>query len=214
MKKGYEKDLETGRILVYGVASNQDILQRIGAIYTPERIEQGITLYQTTKVAFETQNKEKREATHATRRFNEVQNNIHEQLVKIRKAGRYFFKNNLELSEALALNKEIPTSFAGWKVLVQETVNAVLEHEFIQAQLVLTGITTAMITNLQQLLNQVDDLKLQAEKDDGEAQQSTIIKKDSYEAFMAYCSDLRSCLDLFYEGKERQKLEEVGIVVK
>ena len=214
MKKGYEKDLEAGRILVYGVAGNEEILQRIGAIYTPERIDQGIGLYQTAKATLNKQNKAKIEATQTTRQFNEIQKSIHGQLVRIRKAGRYFFRSQVELREALALTKEIPTSYATWKALVQETISAISKQEIIQTQFTLTGITPEKVSQLQLAMGQLDVLKLQIEKTGGVAQQATVAKKESYEAFMAYCVDLRACLDLFYEGNERQKLEEVGIVVK
>ena len=60
----------------------------------------------------------------------------------------------------------------------------------------------------------VDQLRLRAEKEDGEAQQASVTKQETFNELKAYCSDLCECLDLFYHGNERQKLEEVGIVVK
>jgi hypothetical protein len=78
----------------------------------------------------------------------------------------------------------------------------------------LANLTAEVIAAMQADLITVDDLKLKAEKEDGEAQQATTQKQEYYVEFMAYCSDLRACLDLFYEGSERQKLEVLGIVVK
>ncbi|MFT5749308.1 MAG: hypothetical protein ACI93S_000563 [Ancylomarina sp.] len=59
-----------------------------------------------------------------------------------------------------------------------------------------------------------DRLVFEEFQNNREAQQATTQKQEYYVEFMAYCSDLRACLDLFYNGSERQKLEILGIVVK
>ncbi|MPQ46707.1 hypothetical protein GCQ56_06740 [Marinifilum sp. N1E240] len=214
MKESYLKELEKGRLLVYGVSNDASIKERIALIYPEERIELGKTLYTKTKIAFEVQNTERIESSEATRVFNDSYTTIHDKLIHIRKVGRYFFKNDLELSTLLRLNREVPTAYPEWKALADDTVNAIITHEAIQEKLTLVALTPEVITALQGDLIAVDELKLNAEKEDGEAQQATTKKQEYYGEFMAYCSDLRACLDLFYEGNERQKLEVLGVIVK
>lgn len=214
MKESYLKELEKGRLLVYGISADESIKQRIQLIYSEERIELGKSLYIKTKTAFELQNTESVESSLATREFNGLYMMLRDKLIRIRKAGRYFFKNDLELTTLLRLNKEVPAAYPEWKALVDDAVNAIITHEAIQEKLTLATLTPEVITVLQADLAQLDELKLKAEKEDGEAQQATAQKQEYYVEFMAYCSDLRACLDLFYEGRERQKLEVLGIVVK
>ncbi|MCZ4695015.1 hypothetical protein [Ancylomarina euxinus] len=214
MKESYLRELEKGRLLVYGVSADESIKERIKLIYPAERIEVGKLLYTKSKTAFEVQDTERIESSQATRIFNDSYTMLHDKLIQIRKVGRYFFKNDLELTTLLRLNKDVPTAYPEWKALADDTVNAIITHEAIQEKLTLAALTPEVITAMQADLTMVDDLKLKAEKEDGEAQQATTQKQEYYVEFMAYCSDLRACLDLFYEGNERQKLEVLGIVVK
>jgi hypothetical protein len=206
--------LEKGRLLVYGISADESIKQCIQLIYPEERIELGKSHYAKTKTAFELQNIEGIESSLATREFNDLYTVLRDKLIRIRKVGRYFFKNDLELSTLLRLNKEVPAAYPEWKALVDDTVNAIIAHEAIHEKLSLATLTPEVITALQADLAKLGELKLKAEKEDGEAQQATTQKQEYYIEFMAYCSDLRACLDLFYEGNERQKLEVLGIVVK
>lgn len=214
MKESYLKELEKGRLLVYGISGDESIKERIKLIYPAERIEVGKVLYGKTKTAFAVQNTERIESSQATLVYNNSYTVLHDQLIQIRKVGRYFFKNDIELTTLLRLNKDVPTAYPEWKALADDTVNAIITHEVIQEKLSLAALTPEIITALQANLAKLDELKLKAEKEDGEAQQATVQKQEFYVEFMAYCSDLRACLDLFYEGRERQKLEVLGIVVK
>lgn len=214
MKESYLKELEKGRLLVYGVSNDATIKERIKLIYPEERIELGKTLYTNAKTSFEAQNTERIEANQANRSFNEFYDTLHGGLIQMRKVGRYFFKNDIELSTLLRLNKEVPTAYPEWRALAEDTVNAILTHTAIQEKLTLVNLTPEVNAAYLADLSKLDELKLKAEKEDGEAQQATVQKQENYSEFMTYCSDLRACLDLFYEGSERQKLEELGVVVK
>lgn len=214
MSKSFQKSLEECRILIYGINGNQSIKTKIAAIYTPERIEVGVQLHQACKAASENQSIEKIESTQAGRNYRETYDKIYERLLKIRKAGRYFFKNDAELSSLLRLNKEVPTNYADWKNLCNETANTIVQHESIQEKLALVELGLEEITEMTQELAKIDELKIKAEKEDGEAQVATVRKQETFNELMTYCSDLRACLNLFYEGSERQILEQVGILVR
>ncbi|MBN2597114.1 hypothetical protein [Labilibaculum sp.] len=214
MPKSLQKSLEECRILVYGLSGNEAIKTRIASIYPEKRILAGIKLYENAKAAFESQSSEKIESTEANREFKIVYDKIYEELVKIRKAGRYFFKNNAELNTLLRLNKEVPTNYADWKNLCNETTNAILQHVVIQDKLALVELGPERITEMAQQLEKIDELKIKAEKEDGEAQVATVRKQVTFNELMIYCSDLRACLDLFYEKSERQTLEQLGILVR
>lgn len=214
MPKSKQKQLEEYRLLIYGVSDNEEIKNRISAIYSEERISQGIALYQETKAAFEAQDLEKIEANQANHEYKNTYEEINAMLVKIRKAGRYFFQNNIELNTLLRLNKEIPATYADWKALAEATVSAVMNHTEIQNKLALVDLTPEAMNKLKELLGLIDTQKLKAEKENGEAQLATEKRNESFASLQTYCSDLRACLSLFFDGSGSQILEQVGILVR
>lgn len=214
MSDSFQKKLENSRVLIYGVNENEGIKTRIAPVFTPERLTNGITMYESALAAFNSQKLEKKEASQATRSYNEVYDAIDAKLVKIRKAGRYFFKSDTVRNDLLQLDEAIPTNFAEWIIFTEATVDAIAADATIQEKFTLVGITPEEITAIKDQLSQVQTLKLTAEKEDGEAQVATVLKKETMDELTAYCSELRACLDLFYEGSERQILEEVGILVR
>lgn len=214
MKRTFENEMEKCRILIYGVTANASIKARIAPIYTEERLVQGDHLYQAAKSAAATQGIEKAEGMAATRQYNAARDRIHEGLVKVRQTLRYFFKKELRLLRLLQVDHEIPTNYAQWKMMAETTFSLIQSEADVQQKLALIGITSDVIDNYIDQIDQIDQLRLTAEKEDGEAQQASQQKREAFDELKAFCSDLRECLNLFYQGAERQKLEEVGIVVK
>ncbi len=214
MKRTFENELEKCRILIYGVKENPTIKERIAAIYTEERLAQGESLFRSAKTAAASQLIEKAEGMEATRRYNEVRDRIHEGLVKVRQAARYLFKKEIRLLRLLQIDQDIPTNYAQWKVMAETTFWAIQSEADVQLKLDMVGLTADSIKEYVDHIDQIDQLRLTAEKEDGEAQQASQHKQEAFDELKSYCIDLRECLDLFYQGTDRQKLEEVGIVVK
>ena len=214
MKRTYEDALEKGRVLVYGVSANESIKRRILPIYSDEKLEEGKLLHQQAKEAFTSQTKEITDSLEATRIFNTSKDSIHNSVVKMRKASRYFFNEDTAIYMQLFLDKNIPDSYASWRIFVEENIHAALNNSEAIAKIQVFSFSSEKLMELLTELTQLDDLKLSAERESGEAQQSTVTKHNSYANFIDYCSDLKKCLKLFYDGDDSQKLEEVGIVVK
>ena len=214
MSKQFDQEVEKSRILIYGVSGNTEIKERIAPIYTEERIAHGIELYQNTYNAGKGQTTEQDESKAATRLYNRLKGDVHERFMKTRKVVRYFYKQDAELLTNLKLNDEIPSNFAQWKTLVDITLSAIESRPEVKSKVALFGITEKFIANLKAELPKLDELRINAEKEDGEAQQATDHKNELFVELQSYCSDLRECLGLFFDGNESQKLEQVGIVVK
>jgi hypothetical protein len=214
MKRTFENDMEKFRKMIYGIVDNASIKERIALIYNEERLAAGQALYMATKEAAESQLIEKIEANEAISQFNQTKEEIHQALVKYRRVARYLFKNNLSIQKTLLLDNDIPASYAAWKSLSQNTFNAIKTDASIIEKFALVGITSEEIDGFVSNTNGLDQLQLAAEKEDGEAQQASLKKQETFNELKAYCSDLYECLNLFYLGSERQKLEEIGIIVK
>jgi len=214
MSNSYEKELERSRVLVYGVAGDTAIKTRIAPIYTEERLASGQELYQAAKVASSAQVEERLQSAAATREFNAVKDEIHEGYVKARNAARYFFKGNRNVYELLLLDQSIPKAFAEWRKSVTHTFKAIGQMPDIQEKLTLVGLSPEVVAAYVAKTEKIDDLRLKAEREDGEAQQASVKKQETFDELSAFCIDLRECLNLFYQGNERQALEKVGITVK
>lgn len=214
MNRTNEKRIEDGRILIYGVNENASIKERIAPIYTEEKIAQGIALYQATYEADKNQTQEKNESLAATKQFNAAQDKLHTAIVRVRKGIRYFFKTDIALMNKLQMNSSLPTNYAQWRTMVDLTLTEIEAEPAVIEKIALLGFTADKIANMKTDLASLDQLKLNAEKEDGEAQAATAKKNELFDQLMSYCSDLRECLNLFYEGTESQELEKVGIVVK
>lgn len=210
MKNPFEKQLEKDRILLYGIMDNSSIKERIAPLYPEQKISEGIDLYQSVKNAVIKQSIEMNESKGASRDFNDLQQALHQLFVKTRKAIRYFYGNDLKTQELLFMNESIPTNYGGWRVLVDQTITVINTIDGLGAKMSVFEIN---MDDFSASLLKLDELKSKSEKEDGEAQQATQKKNELFTELQGFCSDLRQCLDLFYDGAERQILEEVGITV-
>jgi len=214
MKTSHESELERCRILLYGVVQNEAIKGRISAIYTEERLGTGHELYQTAKTASSSQVEEKLQSAAASRLFNELRDEIHEGYVRVRNAARYFFKDDQSVYELLLLDQKIRQRYADWRKDVTHTFKVISQSPALLDKLTLVGFTAEVVSDYLVKAASIDQLRLNAEIEDGEAQEASVKKYETMSDLQAYCADLRECLDLFYHGSERQVLECVGITVK
>ena len=214
MKRTFENELEKCRVLIYGVQANPAIKERIAPVYPEERIAEGVSRYETTKAAAEDQSTEKEESMAATKAFADSRNSIHQSLIRARQAIRYFFKNDFRILKLLQMDQEVPAAYAAWKILAETTFKTALANAEVIEKLAVAGISQDNINETLALLTELEQQRLTAEKEDGEAQQATMRKQEALEELSAYCIDLRECLNLFFVGRDRQKLEEIGIIVK
>lgn len=214
MSKSQENVLEKSRVLIEGVNNNDAIKARIAPIYPEERLATGPVLYDSARAALNNQAIEKAEGVAAVKAFNTAKDAVHDHFVTMRNWLRYFFKSDIDMQNAAYLNEDIPGNYAQWDSLVERTFTSVLSSPPLIEKLTLVDITSERIVGWQDDLKNVEQLKLVAEKEDGEAQAASVKKRETMAALKAYCSDLRECLNLFYHGSERQVLEQVGITVK
>ncbi len=214
MEITYEYHLEKNRLLIYGVSGNDEIKARIAAIYPPERLAEGENLYLKTRDSFKNQTKEVQEAVSATQTFYNKKRWVSEKLSAVRDSIRYFYKNDPATQQALLVGGEVPDDYAAWTVFAESVFAGVLANADATAKLALVNHSAEDLQSYIDAVKEAEDLRVAAKKEDGEGQQATVAKQQNYDDLMAYCSDLRACLALFYKGAEAQKLEEVGIVVK
>ncbi|MCU4175223.1 hypothetical protein [Carboxylicivirga sp. N1Y90] len=211
MRNSFEKEMDKIRLLIFGVTGSPDIKERIAPLYTEERLAKGVDLYQTLKQTATQQSIEMNESKGATFDFNSTKDELHDVFVKARKAIRFFYRNDLKTQESLFIDKVIPANYPEWRALVGDTVGQINRTDGLPAKLAIFKVDTE---DMGAKLSLLDEQSSKAEKEDGEAQQITVKKTELFGELRSYCYELRECLDLFYDGDDRQKLEEVGITVK
>lgn len=214
MSRSQESVLEKNRVLIEGVNGSAEIKARIAAVYPEERLATGPVLYENARIALNSQAAEKAEGVAAVKAFNTAKDEVHDHFVIMRNWLRYFLKLDVDMQNKAYLNEEIPTNYAQWDNLVERTLNGVLSTPALIEKLSMVDITADKVAAWQDDLKAVAQLKVEAEKEDGEAQAASVKKQEAMAELHAYCSDLRECLNLFYPGSDRQVLEQVGIVVK
>ena len=213
MKTSYEKTYEKSRILIMGVNQIKEIKQRIAPVYTEERLAEGNELLKLAKQSMMTQDKEIIESSMATKAYHEVDEQLHSILVKVRKAIRYFFKDDQLVQASMHINDTIPTDYNGWKTLCERVMNGIILYPAVQEKLELIGINQEVVRQCKSDLEKLDQLKSDATRESGEAQVASDTKHEVFDKLNTYCIDLRECLDLFFEDHERQQLVKVGISV-
>lgn len=213
-KRTHENELERSRVLIEGVRGDDAMKTRIAPIYPSSRINKGLALYNKAKDATNLQAKEKVEGIASVKAFNTAKDSLHTRFVRLRNSIRYFYKSDMEMQSKTYLNEEIAGNYAQWSNLIERTFAAIADEAELGEKLAMLAITPEEIANWKADLLKIEQLKLIAEKEDGEAQEASVKKRETMAELKAFCSDLRECLKLYYHGSDRQALEKVGIVVK
>ncbi len=214
MKRTYETELEKGRSLVHGVYNDKDIKERIKPVYTEERLERGIELHQKAKEAFSVRYKEFNESVLAHQRFAELKELLHIELMKLRKFGRQLFKNEPFSYKQLMLDKNVPGSYQKWRIFIEDTLRELVNNLHLANKYKLVGISVDEIRQMLNELVQLDELKASSEKEIGDSHEANASSVKAFKEFIHYCSDLRECLNLFFDDKERHKLEKMDCIAK
>lgn len=214
MPEKQENQLEKNRRLILGVKNNPSVAERIAPIFSETEIDKGVTLVSLTSQSFDNQRKEQIESESKTIELEVALNEVDAYLKRLRKMGRYFYDASSTESKAYNFRGDIPTDYATWKQCVLQCFNGVRNDEAVLTRLSAFGATVEEIDTYIAKLSHVDTLQIDSNRESAEAQMATVKKRELLAELNQYSVKLRACLDIFYEGNEKQELEKMGIVVK
>ncbi|WP_282035543.1 hypothetical protein [Saccharicrinis aurantiacus] len=214
MTESNEKELEKARRLIQGVKNNPSVATRIAPVYGETDIDAGISLLELTTESFAKQKKEQHESEAKSQELDNALDEIDTFHKRLRKMGRYMSEANSPESKACNFRGEIPTNFAEWKPYVAQTFNGLKANTDLLTKVSAFGTSAEEIDTYIDKLNEVDTMQIDSNRESAEAQMATVNKGELMRDLKKHASKLRACLDIFYEGNEKQELEKLGITVK
>jgi hypothetical protein len=180
--------------------------------YTPNRLQQGMALYEKANGAFKTQQKEYTEQYYATSAFVsafEVEMKSFANYVKI---ARIAFKDNIEGSRLLPLSAKIK-SYSEFKAKASAFYTIVKEPGQLLDLLSVYGITGQQLALELDNLANLEQLNQKQFVETGEAQAATEERNRNLEELREYCSALRTVAKIAL-ADQPQQLEKLGIIAR
>ncbi|MGK7930985.1 MAG: hypothetical protein AB4041_06080 [Microcystaceae cyanobacterium] len=180
--------------------------------YTPEKIKQGKTLYETALKAQQKQRQEYGEQMGATESFNQLWTQAKESYMRCLKIARIAFKKDVAITTSLGLNGTRKQSFSGWLSQANQFFENALTNPQVLAGLAEYNITKAKLQAAQADTKAVETASLIQEKEKGDAQNATKIRDKALDELNDWLSDFIAIARIALES-EPQLLESLGITV-
>jgi hypothetical protein len=187
----------------------QSYLQEYG--YTPEKLQQGKSLYETAFNLQQQQRREYGEQIAATETFNQLWQTAQASYMKCVKIARIAFKNNPGIATELDLNGIRKRTISGWLLQAQQFYNNALSNGEILAALAEYGINEEKLKTCLAETEAVAQANLAQEKEKGEAQNATQVRDKAIDELDAWLSDFIAIAKIALEA-EPQLLESLGIL--
>ncbi len=178
--------------------------------YTPEKIKQGKTLYETALNAQQQQRKKYGEQISATDSFNQLWKTAKESYIRCLKIARVAFKKDPGIITELALNGDRKKNFSGWLLQTKQFYTNALNNPKILNSFKEYGITEAKLKACQAEMQAVETASLVQEKQKGDAQNTTKIRDKAIDELSDWLSDFIAIARISLEA-EPQLLESLGI---
>ncbi len=188
-----------------------NFLARFGV--TEARINEGITLYNDTQKSIDDQKREHQEKLQAYDEFFAKKGECLEEFKLFNTFGKLAVKGNKDMHTRIGFNqpKELST-FSWMKQAVGRYKSSLTEPEFI-TKMSRYNITAKDIelfkTNIEDLML----LRAKYDREKGQAENSTNIKRDKVEQLEDYIQELKTIAKVSLKNNP-QLLEELGIVVR
>ena len=179
--------------------------------YTPEKIKQGKTLYETALNTQQQQRQQYGEQISATETFNQLWKTAKESYMRCLKIARIGFKKEAGISTKLALNGSRKDTFSGWLLQTKQFYTNTLNNPNILNGLKEYGITKAKLEACEAETEAVENASLAQEKKKGDAQNSTKIRDKAIDELSDWLSDFIAIARIALEA-EPQLSESLGIL--
>tara|TARA_R110001583_G_scaffold39735_2_gene127206 strand:+ start:1046 stop:1699 length:654 start_codon:yes stop_codon:yes gene_type:complete len=214
MYTSFNENMEKHRLLLWNAFNDTAIQPRLEHYaYTPEKLQEGQSLWEKTSSLGTVQNKEKDEQKAATNNFNENWQQSISEIKRFKKLARLVFDNSPQAWNMLKLDTLNIAKFADWYADADIVYSNILEHGEWISSMQGFGYTSESITALQAKLKKLKDLQQTQQQEIGDAQQATDDKWNSYNQLKDFCYKLREVAKIEFES-DPQLLEKLGILVR
>lgn len=181
--------------------------------YTPQRLAEGLALYQAANDLHRGQQKEYSEQIAATEAFNAAWDAASKSYGLTLRIARTAFKNHAQASKLLQLQGERHQSFAGWLEQVEAFYAGLSADPALTASMANFGYPAAKIAAEYQAVKAVKELRNQQLKETGEAQHATEQRDKSLVILDAWLADFRAVSKVAL-ADQSQQLEKLGMLAR
>jgi len=210
----FNENMEKYRILLWNASNDSAIQPRLALYaYTPEKLQEGQSLWETTNSLGKLQDKEKDEQKAATNNFNENWQQSISEIKRFKKLARLVFDTNPTAWNMLKLDTLNIAKFADWYADTDLAYSNILEHGEWLSAMQSFGYTSESITAQQTKLKMLKDLQQTQQQEIGDSQQATDDKWNSYNQLKDFCYKLREVAKIEFES-DPQLLEKLSILVR
>ncbi|MCT4637857.1 MAG: hypothetical protein N4A72_09125 [Bacteroidales bacterium] len=188
-----------------------NVLARFGV--TEARIDEGITLYNDTQKSIDDQKREHQEKQEAYDEFFAKKGECLEEFKLFNTFGRLAVKGNKDMHIRIGFNQPKELSTFGWMKQAEERYKASLTEPDFITKMNRYNITTEDIEEYKTNIENLILLRAKYDREKGQAENSTNIKRDKVEELEDYIQELKT-IAKFALKDSPQLLEELGIVVR
>lgn len=208
------KTLEQYRVTFENTESQPQIASTMAEYgYDSAKVAEGKALYETTRLAFDSNQTETGEATAAYALFESKRDQLDDIYSAHRKKAKVIFRDDLVTADKLEVSGTMPVAYVNWLETVRKFYNTSIADTVIQTKLSRLKITPDDLNAAKALIPEVETLRAAYLKEKGESQDATNIKDTAFAKLDSWMSEFYAVARIAMEDNP-QLLEALGLVVK
>ena len=181
--------------------------------YDPSKVAEGKALYESTRLAFDSNQTETDEAAAAYAAFESKKDLLDDTYTAHRKKAKVVFRDDSTTADQLEISGTMPVAYVKWLETIRKFYKISIADTVIQTKLGRLKITPADLNAAQALIPEVESLRSAYLKEKGESQAATSIKDTTFARLDSWMSEFYAVAKIALEDTP-QLLESLGKIVK
>ena len=208
------KTLEQYRVTFENTESQPQIASTMAEYgYDSTKVAEGKALYETTRLAFDSNQTETDEVSAAYAIFETKKDQLDDIYSAHRKKAKVVFRDDSTTADKLEVSGTMPVAYVKWLETVRKFYNTSIADTDIQTKLSRLKITTDDLNAAKALIPEVETLRAAYLKEKGESQDATTVKDTAFAKLDSWMSEFYAVAKIAMEDNP-QLLEALGLVVK
>ena len=208
------KTLEQYRVTFENTESQPQIASTMAEYgYDSTKVAEGKALYDTTRLAYDSNKTETDEEAAAYAVFASKEDQLAKIYAEHRKKAKVVFRNDTVTADKLEITGSLPLAYVKWLETVRKFYNISVSNPDIQTNLSRLKITSDDLNAAQALIPEVEAARAAYLKEKGESQDATTIKDTAFAKLDDWMSEFYAIAKIAMEDNP-QLLEALGKVVK
>ena len=208
------KTLEQYRVTFENTESQQQIASTMTEFgYDSSKVAEGKALYETTRLAFDSNQTETDEAVAAYAIFETKKDQLDDIYSAHRKKAKVVFRDDSVTADKLEVSGTMPVAYVNCLETVRKFYTTSIADTVIQTKLSRLKITPDDLNAAKALIPEVETLRAAYLKEKGESQDATNVKDTAFAKLDDWMSEFYAVAKIAMEDNP-QLLEALGLVIK